>query len=100
MDEKKDRFFSFACLLTATLSYVFVCRPYIGLPMGVVSIGLFFYHRKQFEANRVATIGGVLAAINVGMALLILLFFGIYFGILHMNGSIDWSEIVKSIDFY
>ncbi|MCR5545007.1 MAG: hypothetical protein K6F30_00820 [Lachnospiraceae bacterium] len=100
MNEKKDRLFSFACLLTATLSYVFICKPFVGLPLGVVSIVLFFLQRKNFEANRVATIGGILGAINVGMALLILLFFGIYFGILHMNGSIDWSEIIDSIDFY
>ena len=100
MEEKRDRLFSFACLLTAALSYVFICRPYVGLPMGGLSIGLFFYHRKKFEPNRVATIGGILAAINVGMALLILLFFAIYFGILNMNDSIDWSEIVNSIEFY
>ncbi|MCR4674027.1 MAG: hypothetical protein K5675_03375 [Lachnospiraceae bacterium] len=100
MDEKKDRLFSFACLLTATLSYVLICRPYIALPMGVISVVLFIYHRKNYGENRVATIGGILGAINVGMSLLILLFFGIYFGILNMNGSIDWSEIMESIDFY
>lgn len=100
MDERKDALFSFACLLTAILSYVFICRLYIGLPMGVVSIVLFFYHRKHFEPNRVATIGGILGVINIGMALLMLLAFGIYFGILRMNGSVDWSEIVNSIEFY
>lgn len=100
MNERKDFYLSLGCLLSAALSYVFVCRLYIGIPMAVISVILFFYHRKQFEPNRVATVGGILGAINLVMAILFAIAFAIFFGTLRMNGSIDWNEVFQSIEFY
>ena len=100
MNERKDALLSFACLISATLSYVFICRLYIGIPLAVISVILFFYHRKQFEPNRVATVGGILGAVNIGMMILFAIAFAIFFGTLRMNGSIDWNEVFQSIEFY
>lgn len=100
MNERKDFCLSLGCLLSAALSYVFVCRLYIGIPMAVISVILFFYHRKQFEPNRVATVGGILGAINLVMVILFAIAFAIFFGTLRMNGSIDWNEVFQSIEFY
>jgi hypothetical protein len=68
--------------------------------MAVISVILFFYHRKQFEPNRVATIGGILGAANLLMMLLFAIAFGIFFGTLRMNGTIDWNEVFQSLEFY
>ena len=100
MEERKDFYLSLACLCCATLSYVFICRLYIGIPMSVIAVILFFYHRKNYEPNRVATIGGILGAINLGMMILFAIAFGIFFGTLRMNDTIDWSEMLDSIRFY
>ncbi len=100
MNERKDFYLSLATLVSATLSYVFICRLYIGIPLAVISVILFFYHRKQFEPNRIATFGGILGAVNIGMMVLFALAFGIFFGTLRMSGSIDWNEVLQSIDFY
>lgn len=100
MNERKDFYLSLGCLLSAALSYVFVCRLYIGIPMAVISVILFFYHRKQFEPNRVATVGGILGAIHLVMVILFAIAFAIFFGTLRMNGSIDWNEVFQSIEFY
>ena len=100
MNERKDLYLSLATLLSATLSYVFICRLYIGIPLAIISVVLFFYHRKQFEPNRIATIGGILGAVNLGMMILIGIAFAIFFGTLRMNGSIDWNEVLQSIEFY
>ena len=100
MNERKDTILSLATLVSATLSYVFICRLYIGIPLAVISVILFFYHRKQFEPNRVATVGGILGAVNIGMMILFAIAFAIFFGTLRMNGSIDWNEVFQSIEFY
>ena len=100
MNERKDFYLSLGCLLSATLSYVFICRLYIGIPLAVISVILFFYHRKQFEPNRVATVGGILGAINLVMVILFAIAFAIFFGTLRMSGSIDWNEVFQSIEFY
>lgn len=100
MNERRDLGLSLATLLSATLSYVFICRLYIGIPLAIISVILFFYHRKQFEPNRIATFGGILGAINLGMMILIGIAFAIFFGTLRMNGSIDWNEVLQSIEFY
>ncbi len=100
MNERKDFYLSLACLITAILSYVFICRLYIGIPLSIVSVILFFYHRKQFEPNRVATIGGILGAVNVCMMVLFAIAFAIFFGTLRMSGTIDWNKVFESIEFY
>jgi hypothetical protein len=100
MNERKDFYLSLACLTTAILSYVFICRLYIGIPLAIISVILFVYHRKQFEPNRIATVGGILGAVNLGMMILFAIAFAIFFGTLQMNDSIDWNEVFESIEFY
>ena len=100
MNERNDFYLSLATLISATLSYVFICRLYIGIPLAIISVILFIYHRKQFEPNRIATVGGILGAVNLGMMILFAIAFAIFFGTLQMNESIDWNEVLQSIEFY
>ncbi len=100
MNERRDFYLSLATLISATLSYVFICRLYIGIPLAIISVILFVYHRKQFEPNRIATVGGILGAVNLGMMILFAIAFAIFFGTLQMNDSIDWNEVFESIEFY
>lgn len=100
MNERNDFYLSLATLISATLSYVFICRLYIGIPLAIISVILFVYHRKQFEPNRIATVGGILGAVNLGMMILFAIAFAIFFGTLQMNESIDWNEVLQSIEFY
>lgn len=100
MNERRDFYLSLATLISATLSYVFICRLYVGIPLAIISVILFVYHRKQFEPNRIATVGGILGAVNLGMMILFAIAFAIFFGTLQMNDSIDWNEVFESIEFY
>lgn len=84
-NKKKELFFTYGPLVLAIFAWVMICIWYVGCILAIGSIGLGIYYNRQYGKNKFVTASYVISGSYIGIALLVLLFWGIYMAILPLH---------------
>ncbi len=86
MDKQKlNKVLPYIVLALSILSYLMLCRWYIGIIMAVVSLVLGFYYKRDNDYNKMIRAGMILSGVLLLVAAVFLLFMLIYYGVVFLN---------------